>query len=46
MLFGGTAMIIFQHRGNIVRLFKGIERRIGERAEKVRQHSAVHTSSD
>ena len=37
--FGGTAMIIFQHRGNIVRLFKGIERRIGERAEKVRQHS-------
>ena len=34
--FVGTAMIIYQHRGNIVRLFKGIERKLGERAEKVR----------
>ena len=36
--FVGTAMIIYQHRGNIVRLFKGIERKLGERAEKVRSH--------
>jgi glycerol-3-phosphate acyltransferase PlsY len=36
---GGTAMIIYTHRGNIVRLFKGIERKLGERAEKVRHHS-------
>jgi glycerol-3-phosphate acyltransferase PlsY len=36
---GGTAMIIYTHRGNIVRLFKGIERKLGERAEKVRRHS-------
>jgi acyl phosphate:glycerol-3-phosphate acyltransferase len=37
--FGGTAMIIYTHRGNIVRLFKGIERKLGQRAEKVRAHS-------
>jgi glycerol-3-phosphate acyltransferase PlsY len=36
---GGTAMIIYTHRGNIVRLFKGIERRLGEKAEKVHVHS-------
>jgi glycerol-3-phosphate acyltransferase PlsY len=36
--FIGTAIIIYQHRGNIVRLFKGIERKLGERAEKVRSH--------
>ncbi|MCX6003380.1 MAG: glycerol-3-phosphate acyltransferase [Chloroflexi bacterium] len=32
----GTAMIIYTHRGNIVRLFKGIERKLGERAERVK----------
>ena len=37
--FVGTAMIIYTHRGNIVRLFKGIERRLGERAEKVHVHT-------
>ena len=31
----GTAMILYTHRGNIVRLFKGIERKLGERAEKI-----------
>jgi glycerol-3-phosphate acyltransferase PlsY len=36
---GGTAMIIYTHRGNIVRLFKGIERRLGEKAEKVHVHA-------
>ena len=36
---GGTAMIIYTHRGNIMRLFRGIERKLGERAEKVRHHS-------
>ena len=36
--FVGTAIILYTHRGNIVRLFKGIERRLGERAEKVRSH--------
>jgi acyl phosphate:glycerol-3-phosphate acyltransferase len=38
--FFGTLMIIYTHRGNIVRLFKGIERKLGERAEKVRVHTA------
>lgn len=33
--FFGTVMIIYTHRGNIVRLFKGIERKLGEKAEKV-----------
>jgi glycerol-3-phosphate acyltransferase PlsY len=37
--FGGTAIVIYQHRGNIVALFKGIERKLGQRAEKVRAHS-------
>ena len=37
--FVGTAMIIYTHRGNIVRLFKGIERKLGERAEKVHVHT-------
>ncbi len=37
--FFGTAMIIYTHRGNIVRLFKGIERKLGERAEKVHAHT-------
>ena len=43
--FIGTAIIIYQHRGNIVRLFKGIERKLGERAEKVRsrQHHSEQT---
>jgi len=36
--FGGTAMIIYTHRGNIVRLFNGIERKLGERADKIRRH--------
>ena len=36
--FVGGAIIIYQHRGNIERLFKGIERKLGERAEKVRSH--------
>jgi len=36
---GGTAMIIYTHRGNIVRLFKGIERKLGQKAEKVRVHN-------
>ena len=36
--FVGTAIITYQHRGNIVRLFKGIERKLGERAEKVHIH--------
>ena len=36
---GGTAMIIYTHRGNIMRLFRGIERKLGERAEKVRHHA-------
>jgi glycerol-3-phosphate acyltransferase PlsY len=34
--FGGGAMIIYSHRTNIVRLFKGIERKLGQRAEKIR----------
>jgi hypothetical protein len=33
-------MIIYTHRGNIVRLFKGVERKLGERAEKVRVHTS------
>ena len=37
--FGGTAIVIYQHRSNIVALFKGIERKLGQRAEKVRAHS-------
>ena len=37
--FGGTAIVIYQHRGNIVALFKGIERKLCQRAEKVRAHS-------
>ena len=37
--FGGTAIVIYQHRSNIVDLFKGIERKLGQRAEKVRAHS-------
>jgi glycerol-3-phosphate acyltransferase PlsY len=37
--FFGTAMIIYTHRGNIVRLFKGIERKLGEKAEKVHVHT-------
>ena len=37
--FGGTAIVIYQHRGNIVALFKGSERKLGQRAEKVRAHS-------
>jgi glycerol-3-phosphate acyltransferase PlsY len=37
--FGGTAIIVYQHRSNIVKLFKGIELRLGQRAEKVRHHS-------
>lgn len=36
--FVGTAMIIYSHRSNIVHLFKGIERKLGERAQKVRAH--------
>ena len=36
--FVGTTIITYQHRSNIVRLFKGIERKLGERAEKVRTH--------
>ena len=32
-------MIIYTHRGNIVRLFKGIERKLGEKAEKVHVHA-------
>jgi glycerol-3-phosphate acyltransferase PlsY len=39
--FGGTAIIVYQHRSNIVRLFKGIELRLGQRAEKVRHHAAA-----
>ncbi len=41
--FLGSAIIIYQHRGNIVRLFKGIERKLGQQAEKVRVHSGEHT---
>jgi glycerol-3-phosphate acyltransferase PlsY len=37
--FVGTLIIIYQHRDNIVRLFKGVERKLGQRAERVRQHS-------
>jgi glycerol-3-phosphate acyltransferase PlsY len=37
--FVGTAIIIFKHRSNIVDLFKGIERKLGRRAEKIRHHS-------
>lgn len=33
--FIGTGFIIYTHRGNIVRLFKGIERKLGDKAEKV-----------
>ncbi len=36
--FGGGAMIIYSHRNNIVSLFKGIERKLGQRAEKIRHH--------
>jgi glycerol-3-phosphate acyltransferase PlsY len=32
--FIGTGMIIYTHRGNIVRLFNGKERKLGEKAEK------------
>jgi acyl phosphate:glycerol-3-phosphate acyltransferase len=37
--FFGSAIVIYQHRSNIVDLFKGIERKLGQRAEKVRAHS-------
>ena len=37
--FVGTAMITYTHRGNIVRLFKGIERKLGEKADKVRHRT-------
>ncbi|MGP8080965.1 MAG: glycerol-3-phosphate acyltransferase [Dehalococcoidales bacterium] len=37
--FGGGAMIIYSHRTNIVSLFKGIERKLGQRAEKIRHSS-------
>ena len=37
--FVGTVIIVYQHRSNIVSLFKGIERKLGQRAERVRQHS-------
>ncbi len=37
--FFGTAIVIYQHRSNIVALFKGIERKLGQRAEKVRAQS-------
>jgi glycerol-3-phosphate acyltransferase PlsY len=40
--FFGSAIIIFQHRNNIVKLFKGIELKLGERAERVRHHSGPH----
>jgi acyl phosphate:glycerol-3-phosphate acyltransferase len=43
--FGGTAMIIYSHRTNIVSLFKGIERKLGQRAEKVRSHSGQQKKS-
>ena len=39
MHLSAQRMIIYTHRGNIVRLFKGIERKLGEKAEKVRVHS-------
>jgi acyl phosphate:glycerol-3-phosphate acyltransferase len=42
--FGGTAMIIYTHRGNIVRLFKGIERKLGEKADKVHIHTREQKS--
>jgi len=29
--FVGTLIIIYQHRDNIVRLFKGVERKLGQR---------------
>jgi glycerol-3-phosphate acyltransferase PlsY len=32
----GVGMILYTHRGNIVRLFKGIERKLGEKADKVK----------
>jgi glycerol-3-phosphate acyltransferase PlsY len=35
--FGGGAIIIYSHRSNIVALFRGIERKLGQRAEKVRR---------
>lgn len=38
--FIGMGMIMYTHRGNIVRLFKGIERKLGEKAEKVKVHSS------
>ena len=31
--FVGSALIVFQHRGNIVRLLSGTERKLGQRAE-------------
>jgi acyl phosphate:glycerol-3-phosphate acyltransferase len=37
--FVGTAIIIYQHRSNIVRLFRGIELKLGQKAEKIRHHS-------
>jgi len=30
-----TAMVIYQHRGNIIRLQQGTERRLGEKSEKI-----------
>jgi glycerol-3-phosphate acyltransferase PlsY len=36
--FCGTAIVVYQHRTNIVSLFKGIERKLGQRAEKIRHH--------
>jgi len=44
--FGGTAIVIYQHRSNIVALFKGIERKLGQRAEKVRAHSGHQKQKD
>ncbi|MBN1643815.1 MAG: glycerol-3-phosphate acyltransferase [Dehalococcoidales bacterium] len=38
----GTAMILYTHRGNIVRLFKGIERKLGQKADKVHLPSVGH----
>jgi glycerol-3-phosphate acyltransferase PlsY len=32
--FVGTGMIIYTHRGNIIRLFNGKERKLGEKAER------------
>jgi glycerol-3-phosphate acyltransferase PlsY len=43
--FVGTAMIIYTHRGNIVRLFKGTERKLGEKADKVLHHTREREKS-